>query len=95
MIMVQGKSTNCKNAYDYLGRSEYEIIENSNLIMNVEINKNKISVGEKLHINVVTNQELVLYRFWIKGEKDWEILRDYTTENEFVFTATKLVIWKY
>lgn len=89
MIMVQGKSTNCKNAYDYLGRSEYEIIENSNLIMNVEINKNKISVGEKLHINVVTNQELVLYRFWIKGEKDWEILRDYTTENEFVFTATK------
>ena len=41
MIMVQGKSTNCKNAYDYLGRSEYEIIENSNLIMNVEINKNR------------------------------------------------------
>ena len=27
--MVQGKSTNCKNAYDYLGRSEYEIVENN------------------------------------------------------------------
>ena len=89
MIMVQGKSTNCKNAYDYLGRSEYEIVENSKLINKVEIDKNKINVGEKLHINVSTNEELVLYRFWIKGKKDWEILRDYTTENEFIFTATK------
>ncbi len=89
MIMVQGKSINCKNAYDYLGRSEYEIVENVNLIADVEINKSKINVGEKLHISVVANQDLVLYRFWIKGENDWELLRDYTTENEFVFTATK------
>ena len=89
MIMVQGKSNNCKNAYDYLGRSEYEIVENSNVINEVEIEKNKISVGEKLPIKVIANEELVLYRFWINGEKDWEVLRDYSTENEFVFTATK------
>lgn len=89
MIMVQGKSINCKNAYDYLGRSEYEIVENSKLINKVEIDRNRINVGERLHIHVSANQELVLYRFWIKGEKDWEILRDYSTENEFVFTATK------
>ena len=35
MIMVQGKSINCKNAYDYLWRSEYEIVENVNLIYDV------------------------------------------------------------
>lgn len=89
MIMVQGKSNNCKNAYDYLGRSEYEIVENSNIINKVEIDKNKISIGVKLPIKVISNEELVLYRFWINGEKDWEVLRDYSTENEFVFTATK------
>lgn len=89
MIMVQGKSNNCKNAYDYLGKSEYEVVENSKLINKVEIDKSKIKVGEKLHINVNTREEFVLYRFWIKGKKDWEILRDYTTENNFVFTATK------
>lgn len=89
MIMVQGKSNNCKNAYDYLGKSEYEVVENSKLINKVEIDKSKINVGEKLHINVNTREEVVLYRFWIKGKKDWEILRDYTTENNFVFTATK------
>ena len=81
MIMVQGRSTKCKNAYDYLGRAEYEIAENSKLINKVEINRNKINVGEKLHINVTASEELVLYRFWIKGKRDWEVLRDYTTEN--------------
>ena len=58
MIMVQGKSTNCKNAYDYLGRSEYEIVENSKVIDKVEINKNKINVGEKLHINVTVKRRV-------------------------------------
>lgn len=89
MIMVQGKSSNCKNAYDYLGRVEYEIVENSKLINEVEIDKNKINVGEKLHIKVVGNEELILYRFWINGKKDWEILRDYSIEKEFTFTATE------
>ena len=29
----------------------------------------------------------MLYRFWIKGEVDWEPLRDYGTDNVFNFTA--------
>lgn len=87
MIMVQGKSSKCKKSYDYLGRSEYEVVANSKLINEVKIEKNKISVGEKLPIKVKSDEELVLYRFWINGEKDWEVLRDYSTESEFVFTA--------
>ena len=87
MIMVQGKSSNCKNFYDYLGRAEYEIIENKNLIKEVNVDKYKVVVGEKVNIDVVVEEELVLYRFWIKGKQDWEILRDYTTEKSFVFTA--------
>lgn len=87
MIMVQGKSSKCQRSYDYLGRSEYEVIENSKLIKNVNIEKHKINVGEKLAIKVECNEELVLYRFWINGDKDWEVLRDYSTESEFLFTA--------
>ena len=88
MIMVQGKSTSCKKSYDYLGKSEYEVVENEKLIKEVEVN-NKIRVGEKSTINVTCNEELVLYRFWINGEKDWEILRDYSTEKEYTFTGVE------
>ena len=89
MIMVQGKSATCKNAYDYLGRSEYEIIEEVKLINNVEIDKTKLDIGEKLKLRVIGSTDLLLYRFWINGKKDWEILKDYSTENEFIFTANK------
>ena len=30
MIMVQGKSSKSKKSYDYLGKSEYEVIDNKN-----------------------------------------------------------------
>ena len=88
MIMVQGKSTSCKKSYDYLGKSEYEVIENEKLIKEVEVN-NKIRVGEKSTISVTSKEDLVLYRFWVNGEKDWEILRDYSTEREYIFTGVE------
>lgn len=87
MIMVQGKSSNCKNFYDYLGRAEYEVIQNESLIKDVNVDKHKVHIGEKVNINVVVGEQLVLYRFWIKGKQDWELLKDYSTENSFIFTA--------
>ena len=88
MIMVQGKSISCNKSYDYLGKSEYEVVENEKLIKEIEVN-NKIRVGEKSTISVNCNDDLVLYRFWINGEKDWEILRDYSTEKEYTFTGVE------
>lgn len=88
MIMVQGKSISCNKSYDYLGKSEYEVVENEKLIKEIEVN-NKIRVGEKSTISVNCNEDLVLYRFWINGEKDWEILRDYSTEKEYTFTGVE------
>lgn len=89
MIMVQGKSSNCKTAYDYLGKSEYEVSESSKIIKDIEVDKIRASVGEKINIKVNCNEDLILYRFWSKEDKDWEILRDYSAEDSFVFTATK------
>lgn len=89
MIMVQGKSSKSKKSYDYLGKSEYEVIDNKKLIREVEVSRNKINVGDKTTISVGCDEELVLYRFWINGENDWEILRDYSTEDKFTFTGIK------
>ena len=32
MIMVQGRSEECEKGYDYLGKSEYEVIENTDFV---------------------------------------------------------------
>ena len=52
MIMVQGKSSKSKKSYDYLGKSEYEVIDNKKLIREVEVSRNKINVGDKTTISV-------------------------------------------
>ena len=45
-------------------------------------------LGEKVNISVISNED-VLYRFWIKGESDWEIIKDYTGDSTLRYTPTK------
>ena len=99
MIMVQGKSEKCKGSYDCLGRAEYIVEEiediefkniiniEKNIIEGINIDKNIVNLGEKITINVETGKEFILFRFWIKGKQDWELLRDYTTDSEYTYTT--------
>ncbi|MGL5379664.1 triple tyrosine motif-containing protein [Clostridium sp.] len=88
MIMVQAKNKNSKKPFDYLGKVEYEIEEEEcdKLINDVILDKTLLAIGEKLSIEVITD-ELVLYRFWISGKQGWEPLKDYSTENKLIYTA--------
>ena len=89
MILVQGKVKGSKKPYDYSARLEFDIIEDNKLIDNVEIDKNKVTVGDKVLINVKGKEELLLYRFWLKNKDEWEILSDYSADNKYTFTATE------
>ena len=66
MILVQGKVKGSKKPYDYSARLEFDIVEYNKLIDDVEIDKNKVTVGDKVLINVKGKEELLLYRFWLK-----------------------------
>ena len=46
MIMVQGKSSKSKKSYDYLGKSEYEVIDNKKLKTPKESNDNSIPLSD-------------------------------------------------
>lgn len=95
MIMVQGKSTDCKNGYDYLGRAEYEVISNKEseekikLINNISVDNNIVTLGEKALINIESDEEVLLCRFKIKNNDEWEILKDYSTEKQYIYTANE------
>ena len=45
-IMVQGKSSKSKKSYDYLGKSEYEVIDNKKLKTPKESNDNSIPLSD-------------------------------------------------
>lgn len=89
MIMVQGKEKESNKPYDFLGRAEFEIKDIIKIIKGIKIDKNKITVGEKITLKVESEDELLLFRFWVRGQEDWELLQDYSTESSYVFTGTE------
>ncbi|WP_291651870.1 triple tyrosine motif-containing protein [Clostridium sp.] len=100
MIMVQYKEKdskelkNTKINYQIKGIEEKEILEsnkkNNKLIKDVIIDKTSLITGEKINLEVLSSEEeILLYRFWIKGKQGWEPLKDYSTENKLTYTTTK------
>ena len=85
MIMVLGETKDSSKPYSE--RINVVVNDKVRLIKDVQFEKNKLHIGDKLNISVLSDEELLLYRFWIKGEVDWEPLRDYGTDNLFSFTA--------
>ncbi len=61
------------------------------LISEVNIDKDELVIGEKCTIEVVTEKTTdILYRFYVKRYKDWDIVRDYETDNILKYTATQV-----
>lgn len=96
MIMVQGKQKDEHASIEYLGREKFKITEKEAESLNSEKNENqnkicieKIDInnkepfeGEKCIITVKCNDiENILYRFYIKKNDEWKLLKDYDASN--------------
>lgn len=102
MIMVQarnkisGDTDTLRMKYKINNINEKEIIEAKDikikLIQDVIIDKTSLILGEKVNLDIFSpgDEEILLYRFWIKGSQGWEPLRDYSTENKFTYTSRRI-----
>lgn len=89
MIMVQGKKEGSNKPFDFMVKEEIVVNDNKNrkIIKQVIVSNTSVFLGEKIYIELVSEEEEVLYRFWKSGKNGWEPLRDYSNENKYVFTA--------
>ena len=61
------------------------------LINAISIDKDELTIGEKCTIKVEADEDKeILYRFYVKRYKDWDIIRDYETDNILKYTATQI-----
>lgn len=89
-IMVQGRAKDSKRPFDASFRVEYIIGKSEEEIINgVFIENPDILQGEKVEVMVETNLKPVMFKYWISGRDGWELIKDYTSENEFIFTANE------
>lgn len=90
MVMVQGKKRGSKKPFEYLAKEEYIIgknAEDKDLIKDILLEKEEYFIGEKINIEVVSEEEDLLYRFWRMGEYGFEPIRDYSPDNTLSYAA--------
>ncbi|WP_373898036.1 triple tyrosine motif-containing protein [Haloimpatiens sp. FM7315] len=90
IIMIQGKSEKSTKGFDYIGKTEYIIgKEEEKLIKNVYIDKDEVKLGEKITVTVEGNKVPLVYRYWVREENKWELIKDYSADNVLSWTVLK------
>ncbi|KYH32857.1 Y_Y_Y domain protein [Clostridium tepidiprofundi DSM 19306] len=52
------------------------------------IDRKVYNIGEKVFVKMITSEENLMYRYWIKNDENWILLKDYSLEDAITFTAT-------
>ncbi|WP_017413385.1 triple tyrosine motif-containing protein [Clostridium tunisiense] len=88
MIMVHAKREGSKKSHDYTSKVDFIIgtIEEK-LIKHITLDKTEGKIGEKINVTVEPNTLPVMYRYWIKEEARWHLIKDYSIENTLAYTA--------
>lgn len=90
IIMAQVKAIGSTKAYDYVSKMNFIIgTESEKLISNLYLDKDKFSVGEKLVLTAETTRIPVLFRFWVKENNNWLLVKDYSAENTLLWSVRK------
>ncbi|MFD3158146.1 triple tyrosine motif-containing protein [Haloimpatiens sp. FM7330] len=89
IIMVQAKEKESTKGFDYISRLEYIIgdIQEQKMIKNIYIDKKDIKIGDKITIIVESNKIPVMYRYWIKEDGKWELIKEYSPDNTLNWTV--------
>ncbi|MBU3127203.1 triple tyrosine motif-containing protein [Clostridium tagluense] len=87
-IMVQAKRKESKKAFDFMSKTEY-VVGNfyEKLISDIYIDKKEIMVGEKITLTVETKQVPIMYRYWIRKNGNWLLIKDYSSENVMTWAS--------
>jgi hypothetical protein len=88
IIMVQAKTKETSKPFDYISRIDYIIGKDEEKLINkITIDKNVLKVGEKLKLKVECDKPHIVYKFWVREEDRWELVKDYSAENNLSFSV--------
>ena len=88
IIMVQAKKRNGEKSFDYVSRMDYIIGKvEEKLIENITLSKYELELGEKLNLFVDTNKSPLLFKYWIRINDEWKVIKDYSVDKNIVWTT--------
>lgn len=89
-IMVQAKKLNSSKIFDYVSRRDFIIGKvEEKLISSIDIDKSTFKIGEKINIIVNSDKMPIMYRYWLREDYNWNMVKDYSTDNTMSLTVRK------
>jgi hypothetical protein len=87
-VMVQAKRKESNKSFDYMSKTDYIVGKASDrLISDIYIDKTEIMVGEKIILTVIGTKVPIMYRYWVRENENWLLVKDYSPENKLIFTS--------
>ncbi|WP_291634884.1 triple tyrosine motif-containing protein [Clostridium sp.] len=87
-IMVQAKRKESNRPFDFMSKIDYIVGEaNEKLITDIYIDKTEIMLGEKITLTVEGTKIPIMYRYWIRENENWLLIKDYSPENILTWTS--------
>lgn len=88
IVMVQAKKKEGQRSFDYVSRIDYTIGKvEEKLINSVSLDQYELNLGEKLNLVVDTNKVPLMFRYCIRVNDKWEIIKDYSADNTLSWVA--------
>ncbi|MCC5423486.1 triple tyrosine motif-containing protein [Clostridium botulinum] len=90
IIMVQAKREDSTKPFDFISKFDYVIGEaEENFIRNVYLNKDTLNMGERIEAVVESNKFPLMFKYWLKEDDNWKLIKDYSTENSISLVVKK------
>lgn len=89
-IMAQGKKEDSLKSFDYTVLKSMTVgLNEESLIKELNMNKDIFDIGDKIELIVDSLKEPVMFRYYISSKDGWRLIKDYTTDNKLIFTASE------
>ena len=89
-IIAQGKKEDSLKSFDYTVLKSMTVgLNEESLIKELNMNKDIFNIGDKIELIVDSLKEPVMFRYYISSKEGWRLIKDYTTDNKLMFTASE------
>ncbi|MBI6873849.1 triple tyrosine motif-containing protein [Clostridium aciditolerans] len=91
IIMIQAKKVKGEKSFDYVSRLDYIIGKvEEKLINSITLNKYEFDLGEKVNLFVDANKFPLMFRYWLRINDEWKIIKDYSADNDLTWTTKSI-----
>jgi hypothetical protein len=90
-IMIQARREGENKPFNCLSKTQYIIGNIDNKFINqIILDKEELTLGEKITAKVQTSSVGVLFKYEIRQNDNWILLKDYSADDVITWTATKV-----